>query len=290
MNHLRSITSLHPLLVPWALALITYINHNAPAVRFRESVELMAGHAEITLKSAQRGLASVAYDNSYHPDTGFHNIIKRKGFKRALDLILECVVGASVWFAPVCGSWVFISRSGTDRTQAEAEGNLNYPRVRQSNIMVVHCTILLLAAWMRNLHTFVEQQIPSLMIFSPFVEVVSSCMPWSVVTYLGHPDFGADSLKGIKVWSTSPEVRRLRRHRPKSCREKLSTKTSSGAVNGKTDVLQLSSAYPSGFGAHVAQLFCDLKRRAGADAMFIDDLGQIVADHLFKKPSKRARH
>ena len=168
MNSLRSITSLHPLLVPWALALITYINQNAPNVRFRESVELMAGHAEITLNSAQRGLASVAYDNSYHPDTGFHNIIKRKGFKRALDLILECTVGASVWFAPVCGSWVFISRHGTYRTQAEAGGDLNNRRVRQSNTMVIHCTILLLATWMRNLHTFVEQPISSLMFFLAF--------------------------------------------------------------------------------------------------------------------------
>ena len=124
--------------------------------------------------------------------------------------------------------------------------------------------------------------------FTPFAEFVVSCMPHCVTTYLGDPDFGADSEKGIKVWSTSHKVLDLKRARPKHCRKKLSRKTATG-VNGITKSLQMSSAYPAGFGAAVANIFCCLKQRAGSDAMFVDDLGAVVGDMLAKKPAKRKR-
>ena len=154
--------------------------------------------------------------------------------------------------------------------------------------MVVHVTILLLIAWLRNLHVWIEQPVSSLMnFFSPFQELLTSCIPFSTVTYLGAPDFGGDSVKAIKVWSTSSRVEKLRRKKPRGLAT-LYEKDDSG-VRGKKSLLKDSAAYPIGFGKAVASLFAELSAIGGQDTMFEDQLGAVVSAKLRKGARKRAR-
>lgn len=286
----RSLDDLDTILLPWAIAAQEFIKDNEPPRRFRQVVELFAGQAEISMAADQvHHLHTVAFDNKYHAN-GINNIIKRQGFTRAARLIMECLPGASVWAAPVCGPWVFICRKGTQRTKADAHGDLGNPRVRRANVMVMHVVILLLIAWLRNLHLWIEQPVSSLMnYFSPFGEFLRSCVKHNVVTYLGAPDFGADTAKPIQVWSSSREVEKLKRNKPKLSK-RLVHNADDGSVHGNKSLLKDSSAYPKGFGLAVAHVFAGLARLCGRDVMFEDQLGAVCSDRLLaKRGRKRAR-
>ena len=146
LDFVRSLDSLDPMLVPWAISSLEYISQNEPKKRFRRGVELFVEEASIIISAGKyHHLQAVAYDDKYHDDC-FNNIIKRKGFSRALNLIMEVLPGGNVWAAPVCGPWVFICRKGTGRTKKDAAGDLKKPQSTEGECdggachhIVAHC-------------------------------------------------------------------------------------------------------------------------------------------------------
>ena len=283
-DSIRSFDDLDPVLVPWALALQDYVAEHSHVKRTRHVIEFFAGQAEISVAANNKGMSVVAYDRKYNMNSNINHFIRQEGFSRALELVLSVVPGGSLWGAPVCGPWVFICRKGTDRSLDNPAGNLKNPRVQNSNRMVVYLTIVFLLGWMRNLHLFIEQPRSSLMRhFTPFRELLKSCLPHETTSYLGHEDFGGESPKPITLHSDTERIAELKRKPPMSTTVRLASKSADGSVNGKTALLTSSSAYPRGFGRAVASLMKSLLTVAGTDCMFDLSYRTCFFKHILKR-------
>jgi hypothetical protein len=60
----------------------------------------------------------------------------------AVTLLLKIAVGGFAHFAPVCSSWVFISRSSTSRSVAVPEGTMQTDAVRTGNTQAARHTVV----------------------------------------------------------------------------------------------------------------------------------------------------
>ena len=196
---------------------------------------------------------------------------------RAFSLAMRVRPHGTVWGAPKCTDWVFIARHGTGRTKRDPGGNVRVPRVARSNRMTVLVSMLYLLAWMRSCHVFLEHPISSLMVhYSPMQELVSSVMKNSVVTYLGA--FKAESVKPVKLWSSTPLIAGLKRTRP-SAMAKLVVKKGT-SVTGKKDVLRASQAYPNLFGKAVSNIVKKLILEASMDDYFEESMADMLVEYL----------
>lgn len=105
-----------------------------PAVRDLDSVELFSGDQAITNAFLQKGLMAAPFDRKH----GEHqNIVSEEGFRQATGLVMRLRPGGALWGAPVCSSWVWISRSSTGRSKKRPEGNKAFAPVKEANKMVV---------------------------------------------------------------------------------------------------------------------------------------------------------
>ena len=87
--------------------------------------------------------------------------------------------------------------------------------------------------------------------------VIKHCLPCKVLTYLGK--FGAESAKPVIIWSSVPEVEKLKRKRPIDM-QKLTVKDGE-RVTGINAKLRNSQANPTAFGEAMAQV-CMLLHKA----------------------------
>ena len=119
----RKVENLHPTVLAIVQPALQWVKENEPFTRNRDLVEVFAGEREIT-KAAQRlKLNCIAYDKRYKPCT--HNILHPKGFHNALRLVCELRPFGTLWTAPVCSTWIFIRRCGTDRSAWNPSGKLS---------------------------------------------------------------------------------------------------------------------------------------------------------------------
>lgn len=130
-------------------------------------------------------MSAIAYDCKYTPFSDWNNIIKNRGFHRALRLVLEVKPFGSVWAAPVCRPWICICLYGIGRTIFELHGDRRSNMVRDFNVMVTHVVIILLVAWYHNLDIFTEQPQGRLMSgLMPMREFIVARLPYSCSTLL----------------------------------------------------------------------------------------------------------
>ncbi len=248
----RSIDRLPPVLVPLLAHMVLIAGPLLESgQRDLDSVELFAGQQEITKAMLSQGFQSHALDKSYDPLT--QDLTTAVGFRTALECVCRLRPGGSLWAAPVCSTWGFISRLGTGRSLSNPAGDTNVTRVRNANQQVICVVMLAILAWYRGCHVWVEQPRCSLMAhFSPFQELVAHVLPHRALTHLGA--FGASSAKPLQLWSSSPAVHELARPKPKHSEQVLTRRDSRG-VHGKRNALCASQAYPKRFGHAVAEVF-----------------------------------
>ena len=219
-----------------------------------DSVELFAGEAAITVSAQQLGMHSVAYDKSYS-ESSINDLCSRKGFRRALQLVMRIKQHGSLWGAPVCSSWVWISRGeGGRSTTCPAGNHTTDPRIAHANRMVTLLVFLYLVAWRRGVHIFMENPLSTIMhMFSPMMEFIDSCLKHKVTCYMGA--YGGDTVKPLSIWSTTSKVARLWTKKPKMKKAKKLSTTRAHGVDGNKKELKASQAYPLAFGKAVAAIF-----------------------------------
>jgi len=283
---MRSLDDLEPQLVPLLVSVQQLIPKKQIA-RTTDSLELFSGERAITNAATRAGLLAFGFDKL--DGTGQeNNILSKKGFKRALDLVLSIKPGGFLWAAPECSTYVWVSRSKTGRDQFNPDGDVSRKNIDAANRMVSRLTSLLLVAWTRNVHIFLEQPISSVMNFlTPLAEFLTSCLLFCTCTWLGA--FGCETPKPIKVWATVKDVVALKRPRPED--KTTLVKKSNGRTYGKPDELKQSSAYPIRFGLAVANLYLKLKTEDRFSAMFDTDLAKLLdneVDHA-KTAAKKKR-
>ncbi len=84
-------------------------------------------------------------------------------FALAIRYVLRLHWGSLVWLAPVCGSWVFVSRSSTGRCKAFPMGRGGSNSVRIGNLMVSRLVLLLHLLKAKGCMWVVEQPASSLL-------------------------------------------------------------------------------------------------------------------------------
>ena len=262
----RSPDMLPAVLIPLAVVMLEYAEQH-DAVRDLDTVDLFAGKAAITSGCTSKGLNSEAYDKSYL-DNDSMDITTGPGFLAAFHLVLRLRVHGSLWGAPVCSSWVFMSRSVGGRSSLDPAGNLRDVRIRHANSMVVLFTMLALLAWLRGAHIWLEQPVSSIMFhFSPLHAFCTAALPFSQITYMGA--FGGSTCKPLIVKSTTSRVAQLACRKP-TCLKTLASREGS-QINGKQKELKLSQAYPRKFGLKVATIMRSLLDDPQPDELFCAD-------------------
>jgi hypothetical protein len=252
--------------------LLCWSAEKEPAERDLDSVELFAGQMQITRHMIKSGWRSVSYDKAYHGDES-EDLCTMLGFENALRLVLRLRPHGSLWAAPVCSTWGFIGRSGTGRSASNAMGDNSVPRTRYANRMVVLTTMLMLLAYIRNAHVWIEQPSSSLMpVFSPLKEFLDFACGYSVTTFLQA--FGSKSLKPLCIRCSAEEVMRLRRQRPHVRGENLAT-TKGTMVTGKRKQLRESQAYPPLFGKAVSEAMTAILNKVGPEVWFEEQPAEV---------------
>jgi len=283
---MRSLDDLDPMLVPLLLGVQKEIK-TCKAQRNTDSLELFSGLRAITNSASDMGMIAYGYDKEDGPSLA-NNILSDQGYKKALKLVCSIKPGGFLWAAPECSSWIWVSRSGSGRSSYLPDGDITIPRIDKANRMVSRVVSLMLLAWSRHVHIFLEQPISSVMNFiSPLKEFIASCLLFCTVTYLGA--FGAKTMKPLNIWSTAKEVMGLKRPRPKS--EKRLVKKKDGRTYGKAKDLHDSSAYPLLFGRAVAEIYVYLAMHEQFSYLFDTDMAELLAEDLEKpkqeKPKKK---
>ena len=79
------------------------------------SMEMFSGMKAIACAIAQKQLATEALDKTYSNDPSM-DLLTSAGFEHALSTACRLKTAATVWAAPVCSRWVWISRSTSGRS------------------------------------------------------------------------------------------------------------------------------------------------------------------------------
>ena len=75
-------------------------------------VELWSGVGSVASAARARSLAAETFDVADDPE---QDILKKRGFKIALGMVLRIRVGGLLWMAPVCSSFCWLSSSQTSQ-------------------------------------------------------------------------------------------------------------------------------------------------------------------------------
>ena len=106
--------------------------------------------------------------------------------------------------APVCSSWVFVSRSGTGRSQFEPLGNVEYLKVRAANLMVFRCVLLCAFVTAKGGTWLLENPVSSIIWRHPaFQWLLSWCRVWTFNLDLRR--LGAGTKKPVVLYSKATE-------------------------------------------------------------------------------------
>ena len=197
------------------------------------------------------GFQACALDKTYSSaDT--MDICTENGFRHALQLACRLMPGSTCWAAPVCSSWVWVSRSSSRRTATRPEGDTKISWVSQGNRQVKLTVTVLLVAFLRGAYVYVEQPCSSIMeLFEPMTSFVKLIAKQKCRVALGA--YGAESAKPIYIYTNDPCAHRLTKKTPKGTEfVQLCSKSENGSVTGIKGVLKASQAYPEDFGKAVA--------------------------------------
>ena len=148
----------------------------------------------------QVGLRACSFDK--YTVRGSVDLLTDDGFAIALMCVLCLVPGSGLlWMAPVCSSWVYLNRATSQRSPLGIYGNTKLGYVRDANLMVSRCALLIWIARTRGLHWVLEQPSSSIMLYHPRLqELARSLRVLKVRVCLGA--FNSKSLKPVYLLTT----------------------------------------------------------------------------------------
>ena len=104
-------------------------------------VEFFSGDAEVSKAFRRRGKAGVSFDIRH---THEMDMVTSLGFSHGMQLGLLIRPGGFCLLAPVCSTWVPMSRGSTGRTMSRPLGNPGQACATTANIMVARCVLIVL--------------------------------------------------------------------------------------------------------------------------------------------------
>ena len=252
LSQLKIEKELPPLLLKKTRQNLDLINEAIALAHERrlDSVELYSGKKAITRAMWGFGAESDCFDKEYHDSM---DLCTKLGFKLALTKVLRVKKCGMVWAAPVCSSWIFLSRSQTKRTKAKAAGDTSKTFVKDANIMTDHTMVILAVAFARGCDIYVEQPTSSLM---PEYPIAKELFQWANVVKVSTclKAFCSESCKPLIVYTSSKRAVSLARKREFS-ETKLAVHDAHG-VTGRSTALKRARLIQSSSARRLQRQLC----------------------------------
>ena len=103
-----------------------------------------------------------------------HDILTVQGYALFLRVVLALVPFALCWLAPPCSLWVFLSTGVHKRSSLRSSGDTSRKDVRDANLIVHRCRVLVHLMSVRLVQWIMEQPVTSLMFrYASFLKVQS---------------------------------------------------------------------------------------------------------------------
>ncbi|CAK9085109.1 unnamed protein product [Durusdinium trenchii] len=177
-----------------------------------DHAELFAGKMAVSLAEMEESRRCASLDLEYGGEC--MDFMTNKGFVHAVYTVLRLSPGSSLTLAPVCSTWVWMSRGSTKRSKALPLGDDSAPSVALGNTMVARCALLLFLAAARGIWFVLEQPRGSLLEYHPAMQrVLKLVRVWRKHVRMG--DFAAPTEKGTWLYSSRPEIEELHKFKPK---------------------------------------------------------------------------
>ncbi len=215
------------------------------------------------------------------------------GFIFTFGLILRLRPGSSsiTFLAPVCSSWVWISRYRTGRCAGVPLGFRFDPQIENYNVMVSRCMLILFYLCIMEIPWVLEQPGTSIMNLHPRFQLIIAMFPIYRI-YVNLSAYGGDSAKPTLLWSNRQSL--LDGLEPLTLMpwqqvwKQLATRVWNESKDrwdtfGRTKELVCSSAYPAAFGRALARSHRKLQARMVSPCRacpkdFINNLLQLDGD------------
>ncbi|CAK0800827.1 unnamed protein product [Prorocentrum cordatum] len=180
------------------------------------------------------------------------------GFVNAVLLAARLKSGGGTNAAPVCSTWVWLSRFSTKRRLWYPLGDPHVPCVKDANTMVSRVVAIMWVNCARGTFWFLEQPMNSLLEVHPrFQEFAKRHRVYRIAVSMGA--FGGSSEKKTWIYSGHPWISELidAQHKYGEYHGPAVALYASvdGKVHGNKPELKLSQAYPVGFGMAVRDLY-----------------------------------
>ena len=248
-------------LLSWGLPafffnMIAVICRGSVIGRDLDCVEMFSGKQTIVTAFNDAGYVAVGYDYLY--DKAAMNLNSVLGWLTALILCLRLKCKSLQWWATVCSTWVWMSRSSTFRSARNPLGDLRLSCVVLANAQVARMTLLSLLASSRGASWALEQPSSSVMNRTPHLKMLEKLCPrfalgaWrEFYTEMGA--FGACTKKPTKIWSYGNTFMGLQRLASREFKARRTPATVTQGKHGKKSVtgtadLKLTQAYTPQFG------------------------------------------
>lgn len=223
-------------------------------------LEFFAGEAAVTFGMLQAGFEAKSFDLVYNKVADVeHDVGSLAGFRYWVLSLCFTHPGSDQWHGIVCSSWVFMPSSRTKRKlhkhlPSGIWGDEDCPLVALGNDLAIKVAFMCHLGWLNKLHFIIEQPLSSLLGHFPcYARLFERTSVELTNTFLGN--FGAPSQKPVKLWHTTPWVRKLRTGRPNEAEKFVSLvrRGPGGSVTGIKTEMKESQAYPVLFGQKAGQ-------------------------------------
>ncbi|CAK9060067.1 Putative rhamnose biosynthetic enzyme 1 [Durusdinium trenchii] len=142
------------------------------------------------------------------------NILGINGFLQHVYQVCRLKVGSGSLMAPVCSSFVFVSRGSTKRSALSPEGDPSAPSVRDGNIILCRTLVLLYICAALRVWFMLEQPKGSIMQEHPaFRNFIKHVSLWR--HYIAMRDYGAPTQKPTWLYSSLKCIESLSQFRPR---------------------------------------------------------------------------
>jgi hypothetical protein len=171
-----------------------------------DSLELFAGKKAFTKAVLDTGRVAIGIDLSDATNilqSDLYNFLTARGFILATNFAARLGLGAQHLTAPVCSTWVWLSRGSTGRSELNPLGNTRLCSVSEANIMVSRVCLIIMICLAKGVFFVCEQPRGSLLQLHPkFQRLVKTVN--LVRKHIFMKDFGGKSDKPTWLYTTHP--------------------------------------------------------------------------------------
>ncbi|CAK8999286.1 Putative rhamnose biosynthetic enzyme 1 [Durusdinium trenchii] len=165
-----------------------------------DHLETFAGTQAVTIGDWQAGRKAVPFEINMDPST--MDILTDAGFANAVYYTLRTRVGGASLHAPVCSTWVFMSRGSTLRSKSQPLGRPDSLKVQEGNVMTARVMVLCVLAAATASWWVVEQPSSSIMEYHPTFQKTLALLRGVRKLSICMANYGGESRKGTYLYSS----------------------------------------------------------------------------------------